>query len=349
MTTPQDKRLDEIERQLTPQEWAIRLADEIRKHPTVPDFMKSIIWGTYRNSPFMKPYWMLENQAEERHPGKNPEDIRARYQLHRKLRAEYHTLKMLIIKVNSKVEDKVETAGLNAALQLSRLHTLILQDAFARTAKKAAGWVEEYKPADADEEEARQVMLKELAVYQDQDVYLGETFADSLPLGPDLRIRFPTMVEIWVQKTMSLIADVFALDAAVRAIQDKYFDGHPILSKDLEAGLAGTIQVVEDDAARFNEYLATRAELFKAEWDEEEESQDGITSAIPGEREGLLTIDTHDIKRRAGRRLAAALADEWMKEVKRDAVADMLEESGEPGEVETHIWKHYREQYGVKP
>jgi len=346
MTTP-DKRLDEIERQLTPQEWAIRLADEMRKHPTVEDFMKSIIKGTYKNSPFMKPYWMLENQAEDRHPGKQPEDIRARYQLHRKLRAEYHTLKMLIIKVNSMIEIKAEAAGLKAALLLARLHTLILQDAFGRTAKKAAEWVQEYKTADADEEENRQIMLKELAAYT--DVYFGETFTDSLPLGPDVRIRFPTMIEEWVQEAIALIADIFADEAAVRAIQDKYFDGHPILSQDVEASLTGAVNMVEDEAARFNEYLSIRARLFKAEWDIEEESEDGITSAIPGEREGTLTIDINAIKRGSAHRLATKLADEWVKQVKRDAVADMLEESGEPGEAEAHIWKQYREQYGVKP
>ena len=61
---------------------------------------------------------------------------------------------------------RAEMDGLKAALKLSTLHTLILQDAFGRTARKAALWIQEYKPADADEEEERQVMLKELAAYR---------------------------------------------------------------------------------------------------------------------------------------------------------------------------------------
>jgi hypothetical protein len=48
---------------------------------------------------------------------------------------------------------------------LAKLETIILQDSFGRTARKAAEWVQEYKPYDSDEEENRQIMLRELAAF----------------------------------------------------------------------------------------------------------------------------------------------------------------------------------------
>ena len=38
--TAKSKRLDKIDLQLTPKQWAIRLADEIRQYPSQEDFMK---------------------------------------------------------------------------------------------------------------------------------------------------------------------------------------------------------------------------------------------------------------------------------------------------------------------
>src|SRR5712692_12040044 len=164
-SSPDQKRLAKIEVQLTPKEWAIRLAAEMRKHPRQEGFWKAITKGTYRDSLIVKPFFKLAEQAEARHPGNSPEDIHARNQLNRKLRTEFHSLKGVIFKVNETIMSKAETNGLKAALKLSTLHTLILQDAFGRTASKVAAWVEEYKAADVDEEE-RQVMLKELDAYR---------------------------------------------------------------------------------------------------------------------------------------------------------------------------------------
>ena len=42
-TTTAHKRLDEIETHLTPKEWAIRLADEVRKYPDALAHMKALV------------------------------------------------------------------------------------------------------------------------------------------------------------------------------------------------------------------------------------------------------------------------------------------------------------------
>src|SRR5713101_7806811 len=274
MSTKQ-RRLDHMELKLTPKEWAIRLADEMRKQPLAADVLKVVGRRTYREWPWVKPFFKLAEQAEAHHPGNSPEDIRARNQLNRKLRTEFHSLKGLIFKVNETTMTKAETNGLKAALKLSTLHALILQDAFGRTASKFAAWVEEYKAAD--EEEEYEVMLKELAAYADAS--LAETPSGSLPHGQGLRLRFPSLIEGWVNDSTMLIMDVFAHRAAIQAVQEKYFDGHPILFRDVETRLAETIRAIEDAVATFNEYLKTRANLFSRERNQEDR-EDGIASAI---------------------------------------------------------------------
>jgi hypothetical protein len=47
-------RLDKIEVQLTPKEWAIKLVDEIRRYPSKPEFLLAIAKGTFRESPYVK-------------------------------------------------------------------------------------------------------------------------------------------------------------------------------------------------------------------------------------------------------------------------------------------------------
>jgi hypothetical protein len=130
------KRLDSIEVDLTPKEWAMRLADEMRESPTQVHFLRAVAKEKYRDWPWVKPFFKLAEQAEVRYPRSNPEDTRARNQLNRKLRTEFHTLKRLIANVNETILNKAETNGLKTALKLSTLHALILQEAFTRTARK---------------------------------------------------------------------------------------------------------------------------------------------------------------------------------------------------------------------
>ena len=121
------KRLDKIEPQLTSKLWAIRLANEMRRYPSQKDFQKAIGKGTYRESPSIKPFYALRQQAHERWP----ENYRKEVALNRKLRMEFQALKMLINNINSTIERKAETNRLKVAVQLSKLQTLILEDSLA--------------------------------------------------------------------------------------------------------------------------------------------------------------------------------------------------------------------------
>ena len=68
----------------------------------------------------------------------------------------------------------------------------------------------------------------------------------------------------------------------------------------------------------FNSYLDVRRALFNAEW-EEDEALSGISSAIPGEREGLLKIKLEQFDNAAGPG-AKNLSKAWMTDAKNRAV-----------------------------
>ena len=314
--TSKIKRLDKVEIQLTPKEWAIWMSDEIRKSGNA-EFLKKL--------EDRDPYGALSKQAEEKYPGKKPEDISARNKLRRELATEFHTLKKLAGTVNEIIQKRAEKAGLEAALKISTLQTVILQDAFGRTAKKAAGWIEILEAQDKDEEENRQVILEELRAYMDVD--FGEKFSDSIHIG-DMKLRFPSVIENWIKEAVQLIRDIYGHQAAVQIIQDTQFDGHLILIKEIEFGLKKAILSVEDSVGSFNEYLDIRAKLFKAEWEEEEEHEGGLVSAIPGEREGALKIDLEKIKAESVR-VGKELAKTWTTDARDEAIYDIRQNYGE--------------------
>ena len=91
-TTTAQKRLDEIETYLTPTDWAIRLADEMRKYPDPLAYMKAMVKLPLHELPMQRPLFAFEKQAAAQHPGKKPDDIRARHRLTSALWREFHTL-----------------------------------------------------------------------------------------------------------------------------------------------------------------------------------------------------------------------------------------------------------------
>ncbi|MGA2242696.1 MAG: hypothetical protein ABSH11_11785 [Verrucomicrobiota bacterium] len=141
-TTTAHKRLDELEMFLTPKEWAIRLVDEARKYPSAFDHLKALAKLPINELPMQRPYYAFEEQAGELHPGQKLEDIRARHRMTDALWNEFYTLKLLICRVNQAMERKAESIGLQAALQLSALHALILEDVLAHTATHDAALTE---------------------------------------------------------------------------------------------------------------------------------------------------------------------------------------------------------------
>ena len=81
------------------------------------------------------------------------------------------------------------------------------------------------------------------------------------------------------------------------------------------------------------------------EWDENEK-EDGIAGAIPGEREGHLIIDSEAIK--AGkdcRAYASKLAEAWVEESQDKAKLDaMLLDPKDREDREVYMWAHFQTQ-----
>lgn len=142
-----------MEAQLTPKEWAIRLAQEMKSQASAAEFIRIAAKKAYREWPWVKPFFKLGEQAEARYPGHRPEDLRARNQLDRKLRTEFHALRKLICKAGETIANKAETIGLKTALKLSTLHALILRDSFGQAVKRAIPLIEATKTGGYENEE----------------------------------------------------------------------------------------------------------------------------------------------------------------------------------------------------
>jgi hypothetical protein len=253
------KRLDDLERGLTPKQWAMRLADDMRRYSSQEDFLKTIAKSTYRKSPFILPYYALAQQAKERYPDNIPASIRSRYELDCKLQEIFQTHKMLIIDINRVIEVMTATFRQKVALLLFKRRTLILQDSLAHT-------------------EAAETMS-----------------ASSMNPG---RLRFASLLEIWADDAAMLLTETSAYSAAVQIVQDKYFERHPIIFKDNEMAFETTLQTVRDAITVFNEYIATRAALSNRKSDHEQQN-DGMTNAMAFEQASSQPINIERIEKRA--------------------------------------------------
>ena len=299
--TTAHKRLDEIETHLTPKEWAIRLADEERRYPNGLAYMEALAKLPFDELTVRRAFFALEEQAAEQHPGQKPDDIRARHCLTDALWDEFHTLKLLIRDVNRAMQGKVESIGLEVALRLSSLHALILEDAFSHTATQAAALLTTQRGANSE----RQTVLKLLAAFTESGI------SETTP-------------EEWSAEHSAPLKDFFAQRAAVELVQDQHFDGHSILSPELEAELTEATRTIESAVATANEYLKRRSELLKAE-----PSQAG--------REGKLAIALESIKASTNGQRAAAVAAKWLNDARKEAV-----------ETDAERWERWREEYGGK-
>ena len=318
MTISKDRRLERIKHRMTPKEWAIKQADELRQAPDLNAAVRKYILRREDMSD------VFQKMAEEEHPGRQPEDIRVQNRLKAQYWIDWKTRINLMKDLQTTIIRRVEVAGLEAALKLQTLQTAILQDSFSRTARKAAEWIEEYRAADPDEEENRQIMLKELEAYMDIRLE-GDEGPRSLDLGR-IRISFPSRIQLWIDSIKALINDVLKHQAAVRLIQDSFFDGHPILALDVEAVLKATVQKIEDIVSLHNEYLDVRRTLFGDEWEEDDAA--GLNAGLAGEVSGQLIIDIDQLK--PPKKAVSSLANEWIKLAKADAVADVKDISEGP-------------------
>lgn len=174
MATANLKRINSVEVQLAPKDWAIRLADEIAKHDSWLDYSKALAkHHSIEDTLFGKPFPMLHEQAGQKYPGARPEDIRAKAHLSRQLRLEYHTLKLLLTGCNDEIAAYTEKLYLRINLHLADLKLLIILDA----AIPLAGGIKNNIPILKDrwiqdsEKIIAELICHESAILQIQDKY----------------------------------------------------------------------------------------------------------------------------------------------------------------------------------
>jgi hypothetical protein len=240
-------RLDKIEVQLTPKEWAIRLVDEMRRYPGDREFLRAVAKGTYRESPFVKPFFALTAQAQDRYPGKRPEDLRAAQQLSDDNRREYQALKSLINKANRELSTRTRRGKREGNVLAHRLHQLILLDVFVQNNEAAAAWIERRK-TDGAEEEERQSILEELS-----------NVARAAGSGTLLF----SLANNWADDAAVLLLEMFSLEVSIQELQKNYLDDHAMLSPEFEHRLETMISLLSELIVTFNEYVNAKADRFR--------------------------------------------------------------------------------------
>jgi hypothetical protein len=303
---------------LTPKDWGIRLIEVMRGY-SIFEFreaytMEAIPLEENTSIFFDKPSQALANQAKARFPGEDAKSVERCEKETKRLLSEFEILRMLIFTINSQFINEIAVRGLMVSAKLSRVETAILLDAFKRTADKAISWVRNYPPANTEEKESRERMLKELAAYT--EVNFAESFSDSLPLGGSITLRTPSVLEEEIVVIKDLLGQTLSYQYALELIQKEYFDGTDILIKDNRKELRELEEFVRSNVETYINYLETRQRYFGAQW-AQEEVKDGISSAIPGEQEGQLFIDLGHVEATA-RNKAKTLARTFVKEAKRE-------------------------------
>ncbi|HEV3220288.1 MAG TPA: TonB family protein [Candidatus Acidoferrales bacterium] len=351
------ERLDSFEIQLAPKEWVIRLADELRRLAAEGDAQGAMPTEVFLESQNLGPFTGLFEQANRLRPGNELEDIRARNRLSRKLQTEYEGMKALILKVNEAVKEKTESLRTKVALELCTLYKLILDDGLVQPSNSAAGVTAEQDADDVEQEEENESILDKLAgndgqvshddeasfddeISNDDEVLnddelsydaslSSEAQGNGLPHGRLGGPAFASLIESWVSESTNLIITVFAHKSAAQTVQEKYFNGHPILFEGVENKLDETIKAMEDAAATFNEYIKIRDANFRLELNRD--IQECVGAAAPaGERQSHLALDIPTIRANVGRSLVDSIVDEWVEYAKKKAMIEVQKGSLEP-------------------
>jgi hypothetical protein len=275
----------------------------------------------------------LTAQAKERHSGKRPVDLTAREQLSSDLRREYQALKILINDVSEELKLSTELSRLKGGALANQLHQLILRDVFARNSEKTAAWIEHHTSADAEDEE-RQSILQDLT---------------DVARAAGSRTLLLSRARDWADDVAELLMEVFEREAAVQAVERKYFDRHSMLSQSTEDAVEATIQLVLEAVVTFNDWVSTRADGFSQGSRQRAPSQGEVRPAVTGTDEAnlwsCLRIDVEAIRSRASEFGPQVVASAWETAARHKGNADILRETGDH---EAVVWERFCEEFGVK-
>lgn len=156
------------------------------------------------------------------------------------------------------------------------------------------------------------------------------------------RQRYSSKLDDWANKSTMLFKEIIAYKAAVQAIQEDYFESHPIMYKDIETEIEMIIQTVRESIATFNDYRKDIADLSNRESNQEQQEA-GTANAMPFEPENGLPIDIEAISKR-DEIFVQSIVEKWVMNAKVSGIADILRQTGKH---EVFVWHHFQKEMGL--
>jgi hypothetical protein len=317
-----DKLLNTAEAKLTPKEWVIKFVGDFRQHPTLQEFFKATAKGAFRESVYLKPYFALSQQAQNRYPGSEPQEISARNNLEQHHRMELQSLRILVLRVNRAIAAKVDMfrlIGLVNHTQLRYVERLKWLDD-SQTTLAAGEWIKRCKSNNGNRKNKRKIL---------------ESFATYARVMEQEALT--SLIGSWACMNAILLAELYAYDMALQVVQDKYFGGHPILTQELEAALKDGIETLSDAISMLNETQKERFDLLA--WTLEPASR----AQKPKERPD--PIDVEAIRKGAREEMVDEIVNAWVTAARNEGVARILQETGEDLDF---IWENFVKKFGAK-
>jgi hypothetical protein len=153
---------------------------------------------------------------------------------------------------------------------------------------------------------------------------------------------YSSKLDDWANKSTMLFKETIAYKAAVQAIQEDYFESHPIMYKDIETEIEMIIQTVRELIATFNDYRKDIADLSDRESNQEQQEA-GTANAMPFEPENGLPIDIEAISKR-DEIFVQSIVEKWVMNAKVSGIADILRQTGKH---EVFVWHHFQKEMGL--
>lgn len=315
MKSPTENRIDLLERELTPKQWAIRLANAMRSFPTSSEFNHAASRLPWRDSPLGKPFFRIGEQADQSTRGRSEQKEKAnKAHLIQERWAEYTILRDLIYDANGAIVDRALFSASQAQNNLAILHIRLTEHGVGITALRASEWLASHRSSDAADDEDRIDILRLLR--SEAGLFQEKTAEEMLERAHEL-----------IKATMPFLWDLYGYAAAIQILQEKYFDGHLILSRDVEALLDEALQRTEIALSRTNKGMRGWAIMY-----------------APELRDQLPIMDLPAIKEKGSSGEGPAFVQKWLREAKTVAKGKIMEQRGEG--YEAYLWKMFGELFG---
>lgn len=235
---------------------------------------------------------------------------------------DFQSHRILLLNVNRAIAAKVEMFGLIGFVihaQLSYVERLRWQDNSLPTTLAAAEWIKRCKSNNGDRKNKRKI-LESLATYAR---VMGQQAPTSL-------------IGFWACMNAVVLAELYAYDMAVQAVQDKCFGGHPVLTHELEDALKDAIEIFVDAISMLTEAQNERLNFLAWALEPENRSQEPKGRPDP--------IDVEAIRKGAREEMVDEIVNAWVTAAREEGVARILQETGEDLDF---IWENFVKKFGA--